>query len=98
MFAHVDHHTVAHGLATLRGATAARQHRYAGFAGDLDDVYDVLLVLRNDDPDRLYLIDRGIGAVAPAAEGIEQYLTGDFAAQPRRQRRITGGDAGGRRE
>ena len=42
---------------------------------------DVLLVLRHGDAERLDLVDRGIGAVAPAAEPVEQHLAAQFAAQ-----------------
>jgi hypothetical protein len=44
---------------------------------------------RQHHADRLYLVDRGIGAVASAREGIEQHFAFQFAAQACRQRHVT---------
>ena len=41
---------------------------------------------RHDDADRLDLIDRRIGAVAPAREAIEQHFAVDLPAQLRLER------------
>ena len=72
-------------LAALRGAAAARQHRHALLARDRERRLDVVRVARHDDADRLDLVDRRVGAVAAAREGVEQHLALLRAPQSRRE-------------
>src|SRR5437879_2035498 len=44
----------------------------------------------HDDPHRLDLVDRGIGAVAAAAESIEEHLAAQALAHARGQGRVAG--------
>jgi hypothetical protein len=81
MFAGVDDQCLADGLAALRGSGAARQYRHAFFAGDLDGGPDVFHAARHHHAHRHDLVDRGVRAVAPAAEGVEQYVGLRFPAQ-----------------
>ncbi len=69
---YIDHQRLAHGLAALGGAAAARQDRHLFLGGNLDDADHVLFRARYDDTDGLDLVDRGVGAVAPPAKGIKQ--------------------------
>jgi len=57
MSADIDDQGLAHRLAALRRAGAARQHRHALFGGDFDRTDDVLVRARDDDADRLDLVD-----------------------------------------
>ena len=77
----VDHQAGADRLAGLRGAAAARHHRHARLARDRERGLDVGGALRQDHARRLDLIDRGVGAVAPAIEGIEADLAFELAAE-----------------
>ncbi len=86
----IEHQGAAHGLAALRGAAAARQHRDAGLARDLQRRRHVLLVARHHHADGLDLVDRGIGAVAAAARGVEQHLAPERALETRPKRLVTG--------
>ena len=70
------------GLAGLRGAAAARRHRHAELARERERRLHVGIGPRHHHGLRLDLIDRGIGAVAPAIERLEQHLALDLA--PRR--------------
>jgi len=81
VFAALDDEGAVDRLAALRGAAAARQHRDAFLAGDLDRRGDVILILGDDDPQRLDLVDRGVGRIAPAGEPVEQHIAFDLAAQ-----------------
>ncbi len=87
VLAAIDDEGAADGLAALRGAAAARQDRHALLAGDGERRRDVLLVARHDHAQRLDLVDRRIGAVAAAAERVEQHLAAQILPQPRRERR-----------
>src|SRR6185312_8166642 len=51
---------------------------------------DVVAVARHHDPDRLDLIDRGVGAVAAAAECVEQHLAAQALTQAGGEGGITG--------
>ena len=75
----------ADGLPDLRGTATARQHRYAGLGRDLQGRQHVLPVAWNHYPDRLDLVNRRVGAVAAAAERIEQHLAFELAPQQPRQ-------------
>jgi hypothetical protein len=81
VFAALDDERAVDGLAALRGAAAARQHRHAFLAGDLDRGRDVVAVLGDDDAQRLDLVDRCIGRVAAAAEAVEQHVALDLTAE-----------------
>ena len=85
VFTGIDDDRGTHGLAALRGAGAALQHRHAGVLGDLDGAHDVGGIFGHDHADRLDLIDRGIGAVAAAAPAIEQHLALDLSGKLARQ-------------
>jgi len=86
--ADINDQRAADRLAALRGAGAARQHRDAGLARDLDGGRDVLGVLGLDHADRLDLVDRGIGRIAAAGEGVETHLALDRFPESRGQIRI----------
>ncbi len=60
-FAAIEHQGARHGLAALRGAAAARQDRYPLLPSDRQRGGDIGAVLRHHDPERLDLIDRGVG-------------------------------------
>ena len=81
VLAAIEHQRARHGLAALRGAAAARQYRHALLAGDRQRRRDIVLVFRHGDPERLDLVDRRVGAVAPAAEPVEHDLAAQVAAQ-----------------
>src|SRR5204862_363244 len=81
VFAAIEHQGARHGLAALRGAAAARQHRHPLLPRDRQRRRDVGAVLRHDDPERLDLIDRGVRRVTAAAEPVEQHLALQLAPQ-----------------
>ena len=68
-------------LAGLRGAAAARQHGHALLARDRQRRAHVVVGARDHHAQRLDLVVRGVGGVAPAAEAIEQHLALQLAAQ-----------------
>ena len=78
----IEDEGAGHRLPALRGARPARQHRHAFLAGDRDRRRGILAPLRDDDAQRLDLIDRRVGRIAPAAEPIEQDLAANLAPQP----------------
>ena len=82
----VDDEAGADRLAALGGAGPAREHRHAGVAGDLDGAPDVGGVAGHDHAQGRDLVVRGVGAVAPAGEGVEVHLAFDFPFEPRRER------------
>ena len=75
----IDDKCLGDGLAALRGPRTPRQHRNTLLTGDSDRDRGILAITRHDDAQGLDLIDRGIGAVAPAAERVEQHLAADLA-------------------
>ena len=77
----IDDQRLAHRLAALRGAGAARQDGGLGVARHVDDEREIGLVARHDDADRLDLVDRGVGRVAAARGRVEQDVALDRAAQ-----------------
>ena len=83
IFAAIDNQRLRNRLPALRGARTARQHRCSLLASDRDCCGGVLAAPRHDHPQRLDLVDRGIGRIAPAAESVEQHLAADFTAQAR---------------
>jgi hypothetical protein len=76
----IDDQRVAHRLAALRGAGAARQDGGLGVARHVDDQGEVGLVARHDHAHRFDLVDRGVGRIAAARGGVEQNLALDGAA------------------
>ena len=79
VLAGVEDQALPDGLAALRRARAAWNDRNAGVCCYLDGTNDVRKVTGNDHADRLDLVHRRIGAVAPAVEGVEHR----FALRPR---------------
>jgi hypothetical protein len=83
----VDDQGLAHCLPALRAAGAARQNRYPFVRCDRQSAACRLLGTRHDDTDRLQLVDRGVGGIAPSACRVEQ----DFGVQLLRQARREAG-------
>jgi hypothetical protein len=83
ILAAIDDEGPGHGLAALRGARTTRQYRHARLAGDRNRGGRVPAVPRHDDAQRLDLIERGVGRVAPATERVEHDLTPELAPEPR---------------
>ena len=88
ILAGIQHQRFVDRLAVLRGAAAARQYRHALAAGDLQRADDIGLGARHDHAMGAHLVDRGIGAVAPAREFVEQHLGLQFVAQAPFERRL----------
>ena len=86
----IDDERGADGLPALRGAAAARQHRHALLDRDAERGERVFLGLRHHHADRLDLVDRRVGRIAPARGGVEQHLAPDLAPQAGREGGITG--------
>jgi len=82
---HVEDQRLAHRLAALRGAGAARQDRRAGVARDVERGREVGLVARDDDADRLDLVDGGVGGVEHAVVPPEADVRLRRGAKRRRQ-------------
>ena len=89
-------------LAALRCARAARQYRHAFVSGNLDRRSRRLFVLRNDNADRIELVDGSIGSVAAARKRIKQDFALDMRMQfrcerphSRRKKRLPGSCRGG---
>ena len=81
IFAVVDDERGTHRLAALRAAGAAREHRHAHVATHVECHPHVVVRARDQHAERLDLVDRGVGCVAPARCGVEQDLAGDRLAQ-----------------
>ena len=82
----VDDEPGAGRLPALARAGAARQHRHAELACDLERDRDVVVLRRHEHADRHHLVDRGVGRI-PAARGrVEHHLARRLGAQPSRQR------------
>jgi hypothetical protein len=78
----IDDQRLAHGLTALRGAGAARQDRCLRVARHVQCDGEIGLVARDDDADRLDLVDRSVGRIAAARGAVEQNLALDLVAQP----------------
>ena len=78
----VDHQSGADRLAALAGAAAARYHRYAQIAGDVEGGAEVGVVGWDEDAGRHDLIDRRVGGVATAGGFVEKRLAARFPAKP----------------
>jgi hypothetical protein len=89
---HVDNDGSAHGLSTLRGASAAWEDRSAGLARDPQDSLDVLGRLREDHPQRLDLVVGCIGRVEAPGERVETDLAAKRITEFARESRIAGDD------
>ena len=68
-------------LAALRAARAARQYGHTHFAAHVERGPHVVVRARHQHAERLDLVDRSIGRVAPARRGVEQEFSGDDLAQ-----------------
>ena len=79
---HVDDEACADRLTALGSAGPARENRHARVAGDLDGAPNVGNVAGHDHAQGLDLVVRGVGAVAPAGEGVEIHLALDFSTEP----------------
>ncbi len=81
----VNHQPFAQWLAVLRGARAAHDHRRSGLGGDLQRGLDIRGRFREDHAGRHDLVDRRVGAVTAAREGVEVrfalQLSGELGAQ-----------------
>ena len=78
----VEDQRFADGLAVLGRAGAPRQHGYAFFLGDGERSRGVFLVGGHGYADGHDLVDRSVGAITPAIEGVEPDLPPDFPFQP----------------
>ena len=81
VFRGIDHQGLRYGLAALGGATAPGQHRRPFVCRDFDGAPDVLIGPGHDHADGFDLVDGGVGAVSAAGEGVEQYVSLQFAAE-----------------
>jgi hypothetical protein len=81
VLAAVEDDAGADGLARQAGTPAARGDRHAHLAGDLDRGDEVVGRARDDDAERLDLVDAGVGAVEAARQGVEADLAGQVLAQ-----------------
>ena len=64
-------------LPGLRRAAAPRRDRDAVARGDLDGAYDILARPRDDDPERLDLVDARVGGVERPRDRVEADLARD---------------------
>src|SRR5262249_14954014 len=81
ILAAVDDDAGADGLARETGAAAARRDRHVHFKGDLDGGMEILKSTRNDDAERLDLVDAGVGAVELTTGAVEADLALEMAVQ-----------------
>ena len=78
----VDDDRMVDGLAGLRRAAAARRHRHALGAADLDRPFRLLHRARHHHAERHDLVVRGVGGVAAAREAVEMHAARDLGLQP----------------
>jgi hypothetical protein len=64
----------AYGLTGKAGTTAARQDRDIVFACDCNGRYDIICMTRDDDTDRLNLVNAGVSAIKHTADIIKSHL------------------------
>ncbi len=81
VLAAVEHDAGADGLAGEAGAATARGDGDAHGRGDLDGGDDVLGGARDDDAERLDLVDTGVGGVELARGGVEANLALEVGAE-----------------
>ncbi|MHC2248779.1 hypothetical protein ACVJH7_008086 [Bradyrhizobium elkanii] len=77
----VDDDAVIDGLAALRGATAARGDDPPGVANDRQRPQRLVDGSRHHHAGRHDLVERGVGRVAAAVEGVEKHVAGQFGPQ-----------------
>ena len=82
VFGEIDHNAVIDGLATLRGAAAARRHDPSLVAGNRQRPQRLVHGFRHHHARGHDLVERGVGRIAAAVEGIEEHVAGDFAREP----------------
>ena len=68
----IDDDAVVDGLAALRGAAAARRDDPSVVAGDRQRAQRLVHGTGDHDAERHDLVERGVGGVAAAVEGVEQ--------------------------
>ena len=83
MFREIDDDAVVDGLAALRGAAAARRDDPSGVAGDRQRPQRLVHGPGHHHARGHDLVERGVGRVAAAVEGIEEHVARNFAAQTR---------------
>ena len=81
MLGEVDDDAVIDGLAALRRAAAARGDFAAGIARDRKRPQRLVDAARDHDAGRHDLVERGVGGVAAAVEGIEKDAARDLARE-----------------
>ena len=82
VFGEIDDDAVIDGLAALRGAAAARGDDPPGVAGDRQRPQRLVDGLRHHHARGHDLVERGVGRIAAAVEGIEEHVARNFARQP----------------
>jgi hypothetical protein len=78
----VDDEPGTDGLPALRAAGATRNDRHPECRADLGRSAHVVVARRDEDRERLHLVDRGIGRVARARRGVGHDGAGDDFRQP----------------
>ena len=81
VFREIDDDAVIDGLAALRGAAAARGDDPPRIARDRERPQRLVHGAGHHHARRHDLVERGVGRIAAAAEGVEQHLAGDLAPQ-----------------
>ena len=77
----INNQRLAHGLTALGGTPAAGQNGYPLFRRDLNCAGDIIPAARNQYPDRLDLVDGGIGRVPAPRKRVEQHIAFDLSAK-----------------
>ena len=72
----VEHDGMVHALAGETRPAAARQHRHAPLPRDPHHVLHVLHAAREDDGERLHLVDRGVGRVQQPRGAVDAHARG----------------------
>ena len=94
MLREIDDDAVIDGLAALRGAAAARRDDPSVVARNRERPQRLVHGARHHHARGHDLVERGIGGVTAAAEGIEQHVARDLAPQARGEGAIVGRIAG----
>ena len=76
VFGEIDDDAVVDRLAALRSAAAARGDDQAVVAGDRKRAQRLVDGAGDHDPERHDLVERGVGGVAAAVEGVEKDVAG----------------------
>ncbi len=77
----INNQRLTHRLTALGGTAAAGQNGYPLFRRDLNCAGDIIPAARNQHPDRLNLIDGGIGRVPAPRKRVEQHIAFDLSAK-----------------